>query len=81
MKKLLLLFLTAAAVVSAGEFDFSNSRYQLTFDTKGGMLTKLICDEELSITILIRICEHLNCDMEDIVSLEDVNEAVVAGKK
>ena len=44
-------------------------------------LTKLRRDEEVSMTILIRICEHLDCDIGDIVSLEDVGETVVAVKK
>ena len=37
-------------------------------------LTKLRRDEEVSMTILIRICEYLNCDIGDIVSLVDVCE-------
>ena len=37
-------------------------------------LTKLRRDEEVSMTILIRICEHLDCDIGDIVSLENVDE-------
>ena len=44
-------------------------------------LTKLRRDEEVSMTILIRICEHLDCDIGDIVSLEDVSEAVVTAEK
>ena len=39
-------------------------------------LTKLRRDEEVSMSILIRICEYLNCDIGDIVSLEDVCEPV-----
>ena len=38
-------------------------------------LTKLRRDEEVSMSILIRICEYLNCDIGDIVSLEDVSES------
>ena len=37
-------------------------------------LTKLRRDEEVSMAILIRICEHLDCDIGDIVSLENVDE-------
>ena len=44
-------------------------------------LTKLRRDEEVSMSILIRICEYLNCDIGDIVSLEDVGEEVVATEK
>ena len=44
-------------------------------------LTKLRRDEEVSMSILIRICEYLNCDIGDIVSLEDVGEVVVATEK
>jgi len=44
-------------------------------------LTKLRRDEEVSMSILIRICEYLNCDIGDIVSLEDVDEVVVAAEK
>ena len=59
----------------------SKADLHLAISVAPNMLTKLICDEELSITILIRICEHLVCDKGDIVSLEDVSEAVVAGEK
>ncbi len=44
-------------------------------------LTKLRRDEEVSMTILIRICEHLDCDIGDIVSLEDVSDAVATAEK
>jgi len=44
-------------------------------------LTKLRRDEEVSMSILIRICEYLNCDIGDIVSLEDVGEVVGATEK
>ena len=44
-------------------------------------LTKLRRDEEVSMSILIRICEYLNCDIGDIVSLEDVCEVVAATEK
>ena len=44
-------------------------------------LTKLRRDEEVSMTILIRICEHLDCDIGDIVSLEDVSEAAATSEK
>ena len=37
-------------------------------------LTKLRRDEEVSMSVLIRICEYLDCDIGDIVSLEDVKE-------
>ena len=37
-------------------------------------LTKLRRDEEVSTSVLIRICEHLDCDIGDIVSLVDVDE-------
>ena len=37
-------------------------------------LTKLRRDEEVSMSILIRICEYLDCDIGDIVSLETVCE-------
>ena len=44
-------------------------------------LTKLRRDEEVSMSILIRICEYLDCDIGDIVSLEDVDEVVGATEK
>lgn len=43
-------------------------------------LTKLRRDEEVSMTILIRICEHLDCDIGDIVSLENVDEPATGTK-
>ena len=44
-------------------------------------LTKLRRDEEVSMSILIRICEYLDCDIGDIVSLEDVGEVAGATEK
>ena len=44
-------------------------------------LTKLRRDEEVSMSILIRICEYLNCDIGDIVSLEDVSDAPTSAQK
>ena len=44
-------------------------------------LTKLRRDEEVSMSILIRICEYLNCDIGDIVSLEDVSDAPTSTEK
>ena len=35
-------------------------------------LTKLRRDEEVSMSVLIRICEYLDCDIGDVVSLVDV---------
>ena len=43
-------------------------------------LTKLRRDEEVSMAILIRICEHLDCDIGDIVSLENVDELATGTK-
>ena len=44
-------------------------------------LTKLRRDEEVSMSILIRICEYLNCDIGDIVSLEDVSDTSTSDEK
>ena len=40
-------------------------------------LTKIRRDEEVSMSLLVHICEYLNCDIGDIVSLEDVAETSV----
>ena len=37
-------------------------------------LTKLRRDEEVSLSVLVRICEHLNCDIGDIMELVTVDE-------
>ena len=44
-------------------------------------LTKLRRDDEVSMSILIRICAYLNCDIGDIVSLEDVSDAPTSAGK
>ena len=44
-------------------------------------LTKLRRDEEVSMSILIRSCEYLNCDIGDIVALEDVSDAPTSAGK
>lgn len=37
-------------------------------------LTKLRRDEEVSLSVLVRICEHLDCDIGDIMELITVDE-------
>jgi DNA-binding Xre family transcriptional regulator len=37
-------------------------------------LTKLRRDEEVALSVLIRICEHLDCDIGDIMELVTVDE-------
>ena len=37
-------------------------------------LTKLRRDEEVSLSLLIRICEHLDCDIGDVMELVTVEE-------
>ena len=37
-------------------------------------LTKLRRDQEVSMSVLIRICEYLDCDIGDVISLENVCE-------
>lgn len=38
-------------------------------------LTKLRRDEEVSLSVLVRICEHLDCDIGDIMELVTLDEA------
>ena len=37
-------------------------------------LTKLRRDEEVSLSLLVRICEHLDCDIGDVMELVTVEE-------
>lgn len=37
-------------------------------------MTKLRRDEEVSMSILIRICEYLECNIGDVASLRDLND-------
>ena len=37
-------------------------------------LTKLRRDEEVSLSVLVRICEHLDCDIGDIMELVTLDE-------
>lgn len=43
-------------------------------------LTKLRRDEEVSMSVLVRICEYLDCDIGDIVSLEEIAEPIPAAR-
>ena len=43
-------------------------------------LTKLRRDEEVSMSVLVRICEYLDCDIGDIVSLEETAEPIPAAR-
>lgn len=38
-------------------------------DLAPNTMTKLRRDEEVSLTVLIRICEYLSCDIGDIIEL------------
>ncbi len=42
-------------------------------------MTKLRRDEEVSLSVLIRICEYLDCDIGDIVALEDTWDSAESG--
>ena len=37
-------------------------------------MTKLRRDEEVSLSVIIRICEHLDCDISDVMELVTVEE-------
>lgn len=37
-------------------------------------MTKLRRDEEVSMSVLIRICEYLECNIGDVASLRDLND-------
>ena len=39
-------------------------------DLAPNTMTKMRRDEEVSMSVLVRICEYLECDIGDIVSLE-----------
>ena len=42
MKRSFLFLMLAGAALAAGEFDFKNAVFDLTFDTKGGTVRKLL---------------------------------------
>ena len=49
-----------------------NLRKKLNIAT--GTMTKLRKNEEVALSILIRICEYLDCDIGDICGFEKIQE-------
>lgn len=48
------------------EKDISKSKFRADLKIATGTMTKLNHNEEVALSILIRICEYLDCDIGDI---------------
>lgn len=51
--------------------DLSPSDMRKELNIATGTMTKLRRNEEVAISILIRICEYLDCDIGDVCELND----------
>lgn len=56
------------------ERDLSKATLRKDVKLSAGTLTKLNRGDEVSLSILIRICEYLNCDIGDICSVESIEK-------
>lgn len=52
--------------------DISQADFRLNLNIATGTMTKLRRNEEVALSVLLRICEHLNCNIGDIC--DAVNE-------
>ena len=52
--------------VLLAEREISKQTFREKLDIATGTMTKLNKGQEVSLSILLRICEHFNCDIGDI---------------
>ena len=48
------------------EKEIAKAQFRRDLDIASGTMTKLNRNEEVSLSVLLRICEHLNCDIGDV---------------
>ena len=51
------------------EKNISKACFRKALNICGGTLTKLNRNEEVALSILIRICDYLNCDIGDVCEI------------
>lgn len=56
------------------EKDISPVTLRKNLNIATGTMTKLRKNEEVAISVLLRICEYLNCDIGDICEAIDLKE-------
>lgn len=56
------------------EKDISPAKLRKEMNIATGTMTKLRKNEEVALSVLIRICEYLDCDISDICQLEKDKE-------
>ena len=56
------------------EKDISPAKLRKEMNIATGTMTKLRKNEEVALSVLIRICEYLDCDITDICQLEKDKE-------
>lgn len=55
--------------VMLAEKEISKVEFRKTLKLAPGTMTKLNQNEEVSMSVLMRICEHLKCDIGDICEI------------
>lgn len=53
------------------ERDISPADFRKDLNIATGTMTKLIRNEEVALSVLLRICEYLNCNIGDICDAVD----------
>ena len=56
------------------EKDISPVNLRCNLNIATGTMTKLRKNEEVALSVLIRICEYLNCNIGDICDIVESNE-------
>ena len=56
------------------ERDISPATLRKDLNIASGTLTKMRRNEEVALSVLLRICEYLDCDIGDICEVVRVNE-------
>ncbi|MCI1823273.1 MAG: helix-turn-helix transcriptional regulator [Megasphaera sp.] len=56
------------------EKDINKAAFKRELKLAAGTMSKLNKGDEVSLSVLLRICEYLNCDIGDICSVVKVND-------
>lgn len=62
------------------EKDITKSKFRADLKIATGTMTKLNHNEEVALSILIRICEYLDCDIGDICEIVRDKASVQKGE-
>lgn len=56
------------------EKDISQATFRRDLNIATGTMTKMRRNEEVALSVLLRICEYLNCNIGDICDVVKIND-------